>query len=90
VRVEQLTPELAARFELPRDSRGLVVTNVDSSGPGADAGLQRGDLIQEVNRQPVNTLLEFRDALARSATRPVLLLVVRNERTLYLTARLRQ
>jgi serine protease Do len=87
VRVEQLTPELAARMELPRESRGLVVTSVDSAGPGADAGLQRGDLIQEVNRQPVNTLAELRDALGRSATRPVLLLVARDGRTLYLTAR---
>jgi S1-C subfamily serine protease len=89
VRMEQLTPELAARMELPRDSRGLVVTSVDSAGPGADAGLQRGDIIQEVNRQPVNTLAELRDALARAATRPLLLLVARDGRTLYLTARLR-
>jgi Do/DeqQ family serine protease len=90
VKMEVLTPELAARLELPRETRGLVVTNVDSTGPGADAGLQRGDLIQEVNRQPVNTLAELRDALARSATRPLLLLVARDGRTLYLTARLRQ
>ncbi len=89
VRIEQLTPEVAARMELPRDSRGLVVTSVDASGPGADAGLRRGDLIQEVNRQPVNTLAELRDALTRSATRPLLLLVARDGRTLYLTARLR-
>ncbi|PYS78435.1 MAG: protease Do, partial [Acidobacteria bacterium] len=41
-----LTPELAQRLRLPEDKPGLVVTDVDPSGPGADAGLQQGDLIE--------------------------------------------
>ncbi|HWS53202.1 MAG TPA: DegQ family serine endoprotease, partial [Pyrinomonadaceae bacterium] len=42
VAVEPLTPESAARLELPRDTRGLLVTNVDPEGPAADAGVRRG------------------------------------------------
>ena len=90
VAVEPLTPELAARMELPRDARGLVVTSVDPEGPAADAGLRRGDLIQEVNRQPVNTREELRAALARSGARPVLLLLTRDGQTIFITAHVRQ
>jgi serine protease Do len=90
VAVQTLTPELAARMELQRDTHGLVVTSVDPEGPAADAGLRRGDLIQEVNRQPVNTREELRAALGRSGTRPVLMLVTRDGQTIFLTVKMRQ
>ncbi|HEV7892503.1 MAG TPA: DegQ family serine endoprotease [Pyrinomonadaceae bacterium] len=90
VAVEPLTPETAARMELPRDTRGLVVTSVDPEGPGTDAGLRRGDVLSEVNRKPVSTREELRSALAGSGTRPVLLLVTREGQTIFLTVRMRQ
>ena len=90
VAVEPLTPEAAARMELPRDTRGLVVTSVDTEGPGSDAGLRRGDVISEVNRKPVSTREELRAALAGSGARPVLLLVTREGQTIFLTVRVRQ
>jgi Do/DeqQ family serine protease len=90
VAVEPLTPDAAARMELPRDTRGLVVTSVDPEGPGSDAGLRRGDVISEVNRKAVSTREELRAALAGSGTRPVLLFVTREGRTVFLTVRLRQ
>jgi Do/DeqQ family serine protease len=88
--VEPLTPDAAARMELPRDTRGLVVTNVDPEGPAADSGLQRGDIVSEVNRKPVSTREELRAALANSSARPVLLLVTREGQTIFLTVRMRQ
>jgi serine protease Do len=89
VAVEPLTADAAAKVELPRDTRGLVVTSVDPEGPAADSGLRRGDLIQEVNRRPVATREELRSALGASGTRPVLLLVTREGQTIFLTVRLR-
>jgi serine protease Do len=89
VAVEPLTADAAAKMELPRDTRGLVVTSVDPEGPAADSGLRRGDLIQEVNRRPVATREELRAALGASGTRPVLLLVTREGQTIFLTVRLR-
>ena len=88
--VEPLTPDAAARMELSRDTRGLVVTNVDPEGPAADSGLRRGDIISEVNRKPVSTREELRAALANSGARPVLLLVTREGQTIFLTVRVRQ
>ena len=90
IAVEPLTPDAAAKLELARDARGLVVTNVDPEGPAADSGIQRGDIISEVNRKPVSTREELRAALANSGARPVLLLVTREGQTIFLTVRLRQ
>ncbi len=85
--LEALTPELASRLGSAAADRGLVVTKVEPGGVGADAGIREGDLIQEVNRQPVGTIAEFSAALQRSGARPALILVRRREATIFLTLR---
>ena len=55
ISVEPLTPEIAQELRLKPGTQGLVVDEVESTGPAAVAGLQRGDVIQEVNRQSVRT-----------------------------------
>ena len=78
VEASPVTPDLARRLGLPRGEQGLVVTSVDPSGPAGQAGVQEGDVIEQVNRQPVRTLSDVRDALARSGNRPPVLLINRN------------
>jgi serine protease Do len=51
----------------------------------ADSGLQKGDVIQEVNHQPVANVSEFQKAISKSGTDP-LLLVNREGRTLFIAA----
>ncbi|HYY94220.1 MAG TPA: DegQ family serine endoprotease [Pyrinomonadaceae bacterium] len=86
--VAPLTPELASRLHLPEDKQGLVVTAVDPSGPGADAGLQQGDLIEQANRQPLKSVEDLRAAIQNAGDRPVLLLVTRpGAGTLFVTVR---
>ena len=87
VAVAPLTPELASRAGLPREAHGLVVQEVNPDGRAAKAGVQAGDLIQEVNRQPVQSVDELRAAVRRTSDRPVLLLVNREGRDLFLTVR---
>ena len=87
VNVAPLTPELAARAGLPKDAHGLVVRNVDPEGRAADAGIQPGDIIQEVNRQPVQSVDDLRTAVQKSSDRPALVLVQRGERSIYLTVK---
>jgi serine protease Do len=78
VSVDELTPQLARQLELPRGSGGVVVTDVNESSPAAEAGLQRGDVIQEVNHTPVKTPADFdRMVKAGSHGGPVLLLINR-------------
>jgi Do/DeqQ family serine protease len=88
--VEPLTPESAQRLNLPEGTRGLLVTNVAADSPAAEAGLRRGDLIQEVNRQPVNTREELLAAVNRAGNRPLLLLVMREGRSSFVAVRPRQ
>jgi serine protease Do len=82
--VQPLTPETARRFGIDA-TRGLLVTNVDPSGPAADAGLQRGDVIQEVEGKEVQSVAELRRELSRASDRPALMLVRRGESSLYMT-----
>jgi serine protease Do len=87
VSVAPLTPELAARYRLPRDTRGVVVQEVDPAGRAADAGIQVGDVIEEVNRQPVQSVDELRAALRKNPNRPALLLVNREGNGRFVTVR---
>ncbi|MFL6255845.1 MAG: DegQ family serine endoprotease [Pyrinomonadaceae bacterium] len=75
--VQPLSPALVQRFNLKSATQGLVITDVAQTGAGAEAGLQPGDVIEEVNRQPVRTVAELQAALKVSGTRPALLLVNR-------------
>jgi serine protease Do len=74
VHVEELSSDIAQQLQLPASVRGVVVDNVDQSSTAADAGLTRGDVIQEVNHKPVTNVSEYEHAIS-SAKGPVLLLV---------------
>jgi serine protease Do len=87
VAVAPLTPELASRAGVQRDLKGLLVQDVNPDGRAADAGLRAGDVIQEVNRKPVQTVDELRSAVRQTPDRPVLLLVNREGRDLFVTVR---
>jgi Do/DeqQ family serine protease len=82
-----LTPELAARAGLPRDTHGVLVQQVNPDGRAAAAGIQPGDVILEVNRQPVQSIDELRAGARRSMDRPVLLLISRDGKELFTTVK---
>ena len=83
VQVENLTPEVAQQLNLPAGTRGVVITNVDPNSTAAESGLTRGDIIQEVNRKPVNNVEQFRDAVRGAGNEPLLLLVNQQGSTRY-------
>jgi serine protease Do len=90
ITVEPLTAALASRLGLQSGAKGVVVTSVDEDGPAADAGLRQGDVIEEINRQPVRTPQELTAALQRQTTRPLLLLVNRRGQPAYVTVQPKQ
>jgi serine protease Do len=85
VSVENLDAETAAQLQLPDSTKGVVVTGIDPASPKADSGLQKGDVIQEVNHQPVRNVAEFEQAM-RKAGGSALLLVNRGGTTLFIAA----
>jgi serine protease Do len=90
VGVDSLTPETARRLNLPPGARGVVVTDVDADSGAADAGLQRGDVIEEVNRQPVASPGEFEAALKKAGKQSVLLRMRRGERASFIVVKPRE
>ena len=85
--VEPLTPDLARELGLPGRKEGVVVRSVNPDGAAADAGLQPGDVVTEVNGQAVTTPSELRSALSASGDRPALLLITRDNADFYRTLR---
>ena len=81
-----ITPELASRLGT-KNAQGLVVQNVDPDGRAADAGIQAGDVIEEVNRQPVKSVDELRTALKSTTDKPVLLLINRQGNNIFVTVK---
>jgi serine protease Do len=83
ISVEDVNARTARQLGLPAGTTGVVVTGVDPNSPAADSGLQRGDVIQEVNRQPVKNAADFERAI-RNSKDQALLLVNRQGSTLYI------
>lgn len=84
VEVEEITPQLARQLRLPRGITGVVVTDVDPDSAAAQAGLRPGDVIQRINRQPVESMADFKRLVSQGAGKPLLLLVNRGGRTAFL------
>ena len=83
--VQNLTPALAQQFRL-RDNKGVVVIQVESGSPAADANVRPGDLILEVNSAVISSVKEYREAIAKVKKDTVVrFLIKRADRTLYLT-----
>jgi serine protease Do len=85
--LQPFVAESATRNGLDADDQGLLVTRVDPASNAANAGIRQGDLIQEVNRQPVKSLTEFTSAIQQSGSRPALILIKRRNNVLYVTLR---
>jgi serine protease Do len=85
VTVENVTDQTAQQLGLPDRTKGVVVTEINPSSPVADSGLQRGDVIQEVNHQSVTNVSDFERAMQRAGKNP-LLLVNRQGHTLFIAA----
>ena len=83
ISVETLDSDTAQQLQLPEATKGAVVTGVDPSSPAADSGLRKGDVIQEVNHQPVKNAAEFEAAMSKSEKSGALLLVNRGGTTLF-------
>ncbi len=76
VSVQALNNNLRDQLQLPANTQGVAVTDVDPGSRAADAGLQQGDVIVQVNHKPVTTVSQF-NAAVRDSRGSTLLLVKR-------------
>jgi serine protease Do len=82
--VNDLTPDLRQQLSVPSNVQGAAVEQVRPESPADDAGLQPGDVILQVNRQPVQSAQSFVDKVhAAPAGKDLLLLVWSNGNATY-------
>ena len=83
ITVQNLTPEIARSLGLKKET-GVVVTRVEPGSPAADAGIQTGDVIREVNRKPVKSVEEFVQKIEKAKDQDnVLLSLQRGQNSLF-------
>jgi serine protease Do len=84
VQVDELTSDIRQQLGLKPDVKGVVVTEVPDASPAADAGLQRGDVIEQINKQPVNTVADYQRLINTAGKQTLVLLVNRGGNTTFL------
>jgi serine protease Do len=86
IHVEDLTPEMARRLDLPSNVQGVVVTSVDPDSGAAE--LQKGDVIEEINQQPVASISDYNKMVASlDPSQPQVLSVCRHRMRSFLVLR---
>jgi serine protease Do len=62
--ISDLTPDVRQELQAPSDLQGAVIERVVPGSPADNAGLSRGEVIQQVDRKDVKTATDLKDALA--------------------------
>ena len=74
VSVQELTPDQRQSYKLNADHNGVVIVKVDQLSPAAEAGLETSDLILEINKHPVRSLLEYQKLVSHLKREDVVML----------------
>ena len=86
IRVGELTPEMARQLDLPANVQGVLVAGVDPDSGVAE--LQKGDVIEEINQQPVTSVADYNEiAASLDPSQPQVLSVCRHKMRSFLVLR---
>ncbi len=69
ITVRSITQDMANRYQLP-NTKGVIVQDMKPDGFGDTVGLSRGDIILEINKQPVNSEDDFQKIESQVKERP--------------------
>jgi serine protease Do len=58
--VRELDAAAFNRYSLPASTRGVLITRVEPLSAASESGIQRGDVLLELNRKPVTSVPEYR------------------------------
>jgi S1-C subfamily serine protease len=66
--LQDLEPAMLELLKLPAGQRGAIVNRVRAGGPGAKAGLLRGDVLMKIDTLPIRAARELYEVLESSTT----------------------
>lgn len=66
ISVQNLTPAIRDQLQLPANAMGVVIAQIDPNSPAGQYGLQEGDVIEGINRQPVRNTADFNKLAAQA------------------------
>jgi serine protease Do len=84
VQVDELNADTRQQLGLGSDVKGVVVTSVPDTSAASEAGVQRGDVIEQINRQPVNSVADYQRLIRQAGKQPLLLLINRGGNTIFM------
>jgi serine protease Do len=84
--VQELTPELAKSLDI-EDTDGLIIAGINPGSPAASAGLRRGDIVLEINRQPIDDLTSYAKIIKQNKGKRILFLIKRNDHTRFVVVK---
>jgi serine protease Do len=73
--LQDLSPQVARKLGLKTD-RGALIVDVQPDSPAERASIRKGDVILEVNRQPVSSVEECKEEVAKADGKDSLLLLL--------------
>ena len=74
--VESLSAEKRNQLNLSEQTKGVIVTKIEPGSAAEAAGLQEGDLIQEVSREVINSLDDYQRIASKIAKEELVVLLL--------------
>jgi serine protease Do len=88
VEVQNLDRQMARELGLSGKTHGVVVVGVEPASLADRAGMAQGDVIREINRQPVRSVKDYEKiASGLKKDEPALLLINRRGASLFITVK---
>jgi serine protease Do len=85
VEVADLDANTRRQLNIPENIQGALVTSVDPNSNSAEAGIREGDILREINRQPVRNAEDAVELSKNIKSPRILLRIWRNGGSLFVT-----
>jgi serine protease Do len=89
IRVSNLTPEIARKFNIS-ETKGVVVTGVQSGSQGDDKGIHVGDIIKEINHRSINTVDDYQDVTQKVKKDDTIIMLVKRANSGFFVIKLKK
>lgn len=87
--VSDITPDMTKRYNIT-ETEGVIVTGVKSGGKSAEAGIQIGDIIKEINRQQIKSPEDYHSVIQKVDKDDTIMMYIRRISGRYMIVKLQK